>query len=250
MIRAVLKDNMPPFNYPPFERPEKSSACPDSGLEFTLKDPESGLGIPDEQAMALSNICMFLALAFRYPKDDVYAEISRHLPRLDVLFTDYSICCPSLPDRPELEAEYVSLFVNNNGYVPAVPYAASYLDLNGLLMGPSYELVRKYLRLTGYELRAPVKDLEDHVSLLLEFAAGLLSRLSDSGPLSSRGELELRVLCSLILQILCPMSGPFGLAVRANAQAPFYPAVAETLQALMQDLKQLCTGLVSVPPTV
>ena len=229
-------------DYQPFERAETCRTCSDSGLQVTLKDPESGLGITAEQIMALSNICMFLALAFRYPEEDVYAEISRHLPELDLLFSDYSISRPSLPDRSELEAEYVSLFVNNNGYVPAAPYAASYLDPEGLLMGPSYELVLEYLRLTGYELRAPVKDLEDHVSLLLEFVAGLLSRLSDSGPLSSRGALELRVLCSLILQILCPMSGPFGHAVRANAQAPFYSAVAETLQALMQDLKQLCTG--------
>ena len=236
-------------DWPPFEGQKKNSTCPDSGLEFPLQDPDSGLGITAEQAMVLSNICMFLALVFRYPKEDVYAEISRHLPDLEGLFSDYSISRPSLPDRPDLEAEYVSLFVNNNGYVPAPPYAASYLDPDGMLMGPSYDLLLRYLRLTGYELQAQVKDLEDHVSLLLEFVAGLLSRLSESGLSASRGELDLRVLCSVILRILGPMSEPFGLAVRANAQAPFYPAVAETLQALIQDMKQLCTGLVSVPPS-
>lgn len=189
--------------------------------------------------LALSNTCMFLALAFRYPEQEVFSEISRHLSAFEPLFADYALQLPHLPPRPELEEEYVALFVNNNGHVPAPPYAACYLDQEGLLMGPTYDLVTECLVQTGYELRDRVRDLEDHVALLLEFCSGLLSRLASTDGTSRTGW-ELRALCTVVLKVLKPMSGPLHHAVVKNACLAFYPAMTKCLYAFMEDMEQMC----------
>jgi putative dimethyl sulfoxide reductase chaperone len=131
----------------------------------------------DEQAaLALKNVFFFLGLIFRYPDQIVYDEIRQHLKAFDGFFLEYGEGRPPLPPISGLQAEYISLFVNNKGFVPALPYASSHMD-QGLLMGKIYFRIKQILNESGFHLDASASELEDHISILLESCADLVHAL-------------------------------------------------------------------------
>ena len=67
-------------------------------------------------AGALKNIYMFFSLLFRYPSEDVYQELQNGLSQFAPLLEEYIGQLPALVPIEELQAEYINLFVSNQGF--------------------------------------------------------------------------------------------------------------------------------------
>lgn len=131
-----------------------------------------------QELFAASNLFMLFSLIFRYPRPEVRLELENQLPLLQAALREYGESTVDLPAQSDLEAEYVALFVNNNGFVPAVPYASFYLDEEGQLLGPSTGRLRRMLYSLGLSLQEETYELEDHLYVLLELCAELCRRLA------------------------------------------------------------------------
>ena len=201
----------------------------------------------DMPALAsLKNVLFFLSLAFRYPRETVYPELGRLLPVFEDFFKAYAGNVPELPNLEELQAEYIRLFVNSRGCVPAVPYASFYLD-GGVLMGESYHKLCQVMGRTGFVLDESAGELEDHLAILLEYGSVLAGRLMEApGPGGSSSEDIPNVLDEVIFCYLRPMVKPILDGISASASSVFYTALARTLLNFMADAETVYTQIFGV----
>ena len=211
--------------------------------DAAVKDPAS-LDMP--ALASLKNVLFFLSLAFRYPRESVYAELGRLLPVFEDFFKAYAGNVPELPNLEELQAEYIRLFVNSWGRLPAVPYASFYLD-GGVLMGESYHKLCQIMGRTGFVLDESAGELEDHLAILLEYGSVLAGRLMEA-PVPGGSSLEdiPNVLDEVLFRYLRPMVKPILDGISASTSIVFYTALARTLFNFLSDAEAIYTHIFGV----
>lgn len=197
---------------PPTEEKHQPGQCPARGP----------LDTDEDSASALQNTLFFMALFFRYPEERIYAEIDRHLPFMEAFFIEYGHTPPKMVSMPELQSEYVQLFVNNQGFVPAVPYASCHID-RGQLMGDSFFRLRQMMADTGFFLDGSVRELEDHLSILLEYAASLVQRLAEKKRFgNSHAVQETEALMTVTAEYIRPVIESIADAIETYTQLDYY----------------------------
>ncbi len=132
---------------------------------------------------------------------------------------------PVLPkvDWPKLQTTYVALFVTNAAGVPAPPYVG--LALDGELLGPSAEALKRFLAHHGVETAAGWHDLPDHVAAVAE--AGVL--LADAG----RDDAA----CVLLERFLSPWFQRYASEVVAADDSGFYGPLTEFLGSFTSEVE-------------
>lgn len=182
--------------------------------------------VPEDEAMVLKNIFFLFALVFRYPSDDIYTAIEEHLDNFGGFFLEYAKAVPALSPIRELQAEHIRLFVNNYGFVPAVPYASFHLD-GGRLMGESWFRLRDIMAESGVSIDPWATEMEDHLAVLLEFCAGRIGDLIEGKTVSTDGAMEAltRVTFDYIAPMIRRMAGP----IDAYAEIDFYRLMSRAL---------------------
>jgi len=117
----------------------------------------------------------FLSTAFTYPE---HPDLTPPLEALLALAMDMGLedLQPESTDTfplKYLQAEYVRLFINSPGGVPAPPYASIYIQNRGILMQEGHEQAMSFYKRAGLE---PVKssECEDHLAHELAFIGRLL----------------------------------------------------------------------------
>jgi TorA maturation chaperone TorD len=191
--------------------------------------------VSDEPAaLALKNVFFFLGLIFRYPDEIVYDEIQRHLDAFGDFFAQYADRVPALPDIADLQAEYVSLFVNNKGFVPAIPYASFHMDQNRL-MGRTYFRIKQIMLASGLCLDTSESELEDHLSVMLESCAELMQVCIAKECDPQKIQPTFSALVELTANIKNWVDD-FAGKVFSCASMDFYKVSAEALQNLFHDI--------------
>ncbi|MDY6823430.1 MAG: molecular chaperone TorD family protein [Thermodesulfobacteriota bacterium] len=190
---------------------------------------------PDQShAVVLENCFFFSALLFRYPDDAVYHGIRENLQTFSDFLSAYGGQVPQVPPSEDLQAEYVGLFVNNKGFVPAVPYAAYHID-DGRLMGDSYDRLRQTMAETGFQLDPSVKELEDHLTILLEYAATLVRSVAGSEGADTGGHFEARALVEVTGNYIQPVIEAILPGIDQYATLDFYRIAARALREFIRD---------------
>ena len=128
---------------------------------------------------------------------------------------------PALPeiDWPALRTAYVALFVTNAAGIPAPPYVG--LALDGELLGPSSEALKRFLAHHGVETAADWHDLPDHVAAVAEAGALLAEAGRDD------------VASVLLARFLSPWFQRYAQDVVAADDSGFYGPLTEFLGSLL-----------------
>jgi len=188
-----------------------------------------------ESALALKNIFFYLGIVFRYPTEEIYSEIQRHLDIFADFFADYGGALPKPPPLADLQSEYISLFVNNQGFVPAAPYASCYQG-DGLLMNDNFHRLRQIMMESGFRLDESVHELRDHLAVLLEFCSSLLNTLVEKHNTTDK---HLMACIDALLEVSCryivPMIDDFTDKINACANYDFYKITGKALKSLFHD---------------
>ncbi len=188
-----------------------------------------------ESALALKNIFFYLSLIFRYPTEQIYSEIAGHLEAFTDFFTDYGGAVPELPPIDDLQPEYISLFVNNQGFVPAAPYASCYQG-DGLLMSDNFYRLRQIIMESGFMLDASVHELEDHLAVLLEFCSSLLNTLVEKNNSSDKNLMAcIYALLEISYRYIEPLVDDFTDKINSYASYDFYKVTGKALKSLFHD---------------
>jgi len=200
--------------------------------------------IDAELAKARSEVYGLLARVFRAAPD---AELVRHLKKreiartLDGLGFPASDCFPDVREEQLLEdlaVEYTRLFVGPG------PRISLYESVNANTGGRSEAAlwsertvkVKNFIEGTGLNYASDFADLPDHVSVELEFMQRLASNEAEALLAGRRAEAQTLVNIQRTffhdhigswLSILCGK-------VIANAKEPFYKAMAELSQAVVE----------------
>jgi len=205
-------------------------------------------GLDLEAALALKNIFFFLGLIFRYPDESVYCAIHQHMEAFSDFFSEYGDGSPSLPDISDLQAEYVSLFVNNKGFVPALPYASPHTD-KGLLMGRTYFRIKHLLQETGLSLKSSVYELEDHLSILLESCACLVSSFIEKSSDIEKNQAAIFALGE-ITSCMQEWINDFENKVHSYALLEFYKSSAKALKNFIHDAFNVYEQVLGLHPVI
>jgi TorA maturation chaperone TorD len=197
-------------------------------IQFTpspgcLEGGQEPPSIGRDEAETMRDVCAFLALMLRYPDDTAYRDFGALTGAFAPLFAAYGSSVPEVVERQELQAEYVRLFVNNLGFVPAVPYASCHLDEGGMLQGGSYYRLLELMRRAGLALQDSFTEQADHVAVLFELCSELIdTALSGEGP-----ECSLRLLAEVMRGYIVPSLEGLIDPLREHARYDFYPRMAE-----------------------
>ena len=194
-----------------------------------------------EIADALQGCFLILSLLLRYPESDVYKRLEGHLKDFVPFFQGYSSKKVELIPLEELQAEYIRLFVNNQGFVPVVPYCSYYLDADKLLGGTTLDRIRSIMGKTGFVLEEGQGELEDHLAVLLEFCARILTDLFQTD--GRDFEIRVQALFQICYRYLLPASRDACRLIREHARYEFYPVVGDILVNFMLDLDRQFAGL-------
>lgn len=217
---------------------ENLEFSPEYNCAATAAD-ETSASLDYEAAGSLKNVLLFFSLAFRYPQDAVYDEIGRLLPVFEDFFNAYGDNIPELPGIVDLQAEYIRLFVNGRGGVPAVPYASFHLD-RGVLKGESYHRLRRIMEKAGFVLDESAGELEDHLAILLEFGSMLTERLikasASGGP--PRNEIT-DIFCEVVTRYLRPMLKEVLEGITTYAAMDFYTVSARALFNFLAEMEEI-----------
>lgn len=236
---------------PPIGDEMLNAAFEDIGLPAgNGRKPVQAIGEPvtlDVPAAAsLRNVLFFLSLAFRYPREAVYAKLERLLPVFKDFFDAYAGTVPELPEIEALQAEYIRLFVNSRGRVPAVPYASFHLD-GGILMGESYHRLRQVMEKTGFVLDESAGELEDHLAIVLEYGSMLADRLMESpAPGGTPPEDIPNILGEVTFRYLRPTAEAVLSGISASKVSGFYATAARALFNFMADAEAVYTQIFGV----
>lgn len=185
----------------------------------------------EEMAYNLCNVLMYLSVCFKNPDVKVYLILKDNLKYFTDFFEEYGSEVPELPDRIEdMQVEYVRLFVSNKYGVPASLYASVYIGNDGLLYSEELLVLRKLMSDTGFELREDQKDLEDNISIILEYMSLMIGRLNVDGITALKGFIYANY------RFILPMVEKFASKVMENTNINFYKTVAQSLENLVKDM--------------
>jgi TorA maturation chaperone TorD len=122
----------------------------------------------------------FLSRAFTYPEHPAVDPPWLALLSLarDMGLSDIPPDHAEIASLKELQADYVRLFINAPGGVPAPPYASIYIQNKGLLCQQGHQQAVEFYQRAGLE---PIKssECEDHLAHELAFAGHLLDKDRD-----------------------------------------------------------------------
>jgi TorA maturation chaperone TorD len=195
-----------------------------------------------ESALALKNIFFYLGIIFRYPTEQIYSEIEEHLAAFTDFLTDYGGAVPKLPPIDDLQSEYISLFVTNKGFVPAAPYASCYQG-DGMLMSDNFYRLKQIMMASGFMLDESVKELEDHLAVLLEFCSSLLKTLVTKNNADINVQACLYALMEISYRYIEPLVDVFSDKINTYADYDFYKVAGKALQSLFHDTDAIYTQL-------
>ncbi|NOY69966.1 MAG: hypothetical protein GXP53_10870 [Deltaproteobacteria bacterium] len=193
-------------------------------------------GCKYEDGMALKNVFLFLAILFRYPSGAVYDEITGKIKAFEGFFLKYAGKVPEVLPKEALQAEYITLFVNNLGFVPAYPYASAHIETDGLLMGDAWRRLREMMIISGMTMDRSSKELEDHISVLLEYCACLTNLLMAG--IDARQSLQtdyLKTLIEVLERYIRPMTAKFTDGINDSASHDFYKLAGKALKGFVED---------------
>ncbi|MCF8105942.1 MAG: molecular chaperone TorD family protein [Desulfohalobiaceae bacterium] len=199
--------------------------------------------IDPETAAGLQECFLILSLLFRYPESELYQRLEEYAPDFEPFFQEYAGQGLELFPLEDLQAEYIRLFVNNQGYVPVVPYCSYYLDQGKLLGGKTLENIRKIYAGTGFVLEQDQGELEDHLGVLLEFCARILTDFSGNVALDpDQSSARVRTLSEIVSRYLLPVSTEISELIKDHARFDVYRVAGETLKNFLQDLDHHVAG--------
>ena len=188
-------------------------------------------------AVARSDAYRLLAACFYEPDQELFLA-EKLGANLAALMTEMAVPagdpCQRLAEglgatsQEELFLEYTALFLGPFG-APAHPYGSVYLEPTRQLMGDSTMVVKRMYQEAGIvpEDEGP----PDHIALELEFMSYLAGRTAQAvanGDEAAVADLSRRQR-EFYPRCLAPWTTSFGDAIRANAQLPFYRALADCL---------------------
>ncbi|BAI81083.1 cytoplasmic chaperone TorD [Deferribacter desulfuricans SSM1] len=188
---------------------------------------------------SLSSVFFILSLCFRYPDDNVYNKLKELLPSFKDFFEDYLNKELMLEDQSEMEAEYVRLFVTNYGGVIAVPYASFYLEEEKLLMGESTVQLRDMMEEEGFILKEDIKEVPDHIYILLEFASSLINKIIDLNKSGEDYKKTLATLFTVLYAYIGRFVVDFSDKVINESKLDFYRDAAKALKGLFVEIDEI-----------
>ncbi|MGA1847447.1 TorD/DmsD family molecular chaperone [Deferribacter abyssi] len=195
---------------------------------------------PDQLGLeSLSSVFFFLSLCYRYPDKEIYERIKEILPVFQDFLEDYVGNLPELPDQVDMEAEYVRLFVSNYGGVVAVPYASYYLEEEKLLMGETTVALRDMMNNEGFILREDIKEVVDHIHIILEFCSGLINKIIDMKKKNENFINTLATLFTILYNYIGKYVVEFSDKVIEGSNLAFYKDVSIALKGLFLELDEI-----------
>ncbi|WP_188020395.1 TorD/DmsD family molecular chaperone [Deferribacter autotrophicus] len=195
---------------------------------------------PDQLGLeSLSSVFFFLSLCYRYPDKEIYERIKEALPVFQDFFEDYVGHLPELPGQVDMEAEYVRLFVSNYGGVVAVPYASYYLEEEKLLMGETTVALRDMMNNEGFALKEDIKEVVDHVYIILEFCSGLINKIIDMKKKNENFINTLATLFTVLYNYIGKYVVDFSDKVIEGSNLAFYKDVSAALKGLFLELDEV-----------
>lgn len=181
---------------------------------------------PVEPADVVEQALQLVAATYRSPDAALRADLDSGAFATAVaeLAAATGVAAPvfQVTDWPKLQTTYVALFVTNAAGVPAPPYVG--LALDGELLGPSAEALKRFLAHHGVETAAGWHDLADHVAAVAE--AGVL--LAEAG----RDDAA----CVLLERFLSPWFQRYAPEVVAADDSGFYGPLTEFLGSLLSEV--------------
>lgn len=196
-----------------------------------LKDIE----INAETFNAVSNVCMFLSLIFRYPDDEVYDTLKDNWDAFSEFIADYSENNPSLYEQVEMESDYIKLFEQDIEGNKIIPYISYYTEKDKVLYGESTFKIREWMAEEGFVLNDDVTDIEDRIHIVLEFTAMLFRHLADPENIEDWYR-SLRNLYNVLDNYGPVVADEFAALVAKRDDKPFYRDFAKVLAGFIKDL--------------
>jgi TorA maturation chaperone TorD len=184
---------------------------------------------------ALSNVSMFLSLAFRYPEDDVYDTISDNWDAFKDFLNDYAESKPELYEQTAMESDYIKLFEQDIEGNKVVPYISFYTEENKMLYGESTFKIREWMAEEGYAIEEDVTELEDHIYIVLEFISLVFKKLGNPENIE-KWYASLRNLYMLLDNYGPVLTDEFATAVAKRDDMPFYRDFAKIMASFMKDI--------------
>lgn len=171
------------------------------------------------------------ATLLRFPEPPVVAALEQALPHFEgVRQALTGRPCPVLPELEEMQLSYTSLFLANPAGIPAVPYLSCRLEPEGQTYGAATQEMRRLMAQEGVQVQRSLGEPEDHIGLVLDFAALLAERsLQNPGCLFT-----LRQLTETYLALF--LSG-FAADLAVAEPDGFYAHAADFSQALIEDYR-------------
>jgi TorA maturation chaperone TorD len=194
--------------------------------------------LDNDTAGGLKNTYMLFSLLFRYPDEAVYNELQSGLRLLAPMLEEYIGQQPVMVASQDLQAEYISLFVNNKGSVPAIPYGSYYLDGENMLNGRTTEELKKMMARAGFALHPDTRELEDHIHVQLEFCSILANKLLKPAPAKELLE-TMNMLARVTFLYIQPMMDPFVENIYRHARLHFYRDAGTGLINFINDTDHL-----------
>jgi putative dimethyl sulfoxide reductase chaperone len=181
---------------------------------------------PVESADVIAQALQLVAATYRSPDAALRNDLDSGAFATTVaeLAEAAGVTAPTLGevDWPKVQTAYVALFVTNAAGIPAPPYVG--LALDGELLGPSSEALKRFLAHHGVETAAGWHDLPDHVAAVAE--AGAL--LADAG----RDDAA----CVLLERFLSPWFQRYASEIVAADDSGFYGPLTEFLGSLLSEV--------------
>lgn len=200
--------------------------------------------IDTETFNALSNACMFLSLVFRYPEDEVYDILKDNWEGFRDFIADYSECSPALYDQTEMESDYIRLFEQDKKGDKIVPYISYYTEEKKLLYGKSTMDIREWMAAEGFVLDAEIKELEDHVYIVMEFLSVLFRNLGAPENIEDWYS-SLKNLYRVIDNYGAVLTDEFAALVAKRDDMPFYRDFGKVLAEFINDLDPILEDVFS-----
>jgi len=188
-----------------------------------------------ETFAALSNVSMFLSLAFRYPEDDVYDVLSDNWEVFDDFIADYSDSKIELYDQEKMESDYIILFEQDKAKENIVPYVSYFTEENKMLYGQCTFKIREWMAEEGFALEDDVTELEDHIYIVLEFMSMLFKKLAEPENIE-KWYATLRNLYNLLDNYGPVLGDQFAAEVAKRDDMPFYRDFGKVLSSFIKDI--------------
>lgn len=193
---------------------------------------------------AISNVSMFLSLAFRYPEEDVYDTLKDNWEAFKDFMDDYSDVKPELYDHVEMESDYIKLFEQDMKKNTVVPYISYYTEENKSLYGKSTFNIREWMEEEGFQLDDDTVELEDHIYIVMEFVSAVFKRLAEPENIE-QWYVSLKNLYNLLDNYAPVLADEFAAAVAKRDDMSFYRDFAKILAAFLNDIDPILEDVFS-----